>query len=671
MDDHIVNNPFSMDCVPDSSVDWYLNRMRASGITESIAKLCGLYLRMDDWGAYFKLPYFTFEGTQTTYVRHRYRDCRLEAGPTQSSGNFKGKYWQPKGSKNLLYWPPIENQKNQYYDVEVPLIVCEGELKAIACKMHCRKNSIEALVVGVPGTKLPVNVLDDLRSIPCSKSGGDTRRTVYIAMDWNAKGQSKERAAQLEFDLKQLFQLEGANCVYLRWLPPDGHEGHEQKLDDWLVQFGGDLSAAMTESNQRKDVRQTAQEEIWDYLNSHYAIHHGKFIPLSNMTQKYGIGDLEIMENGCILQTGPKTFLPPHKVWALQPHDQRNVVDGLTFLPFPLGQDPERYVYEDGKRLLNTAPDPHWHSPPWARDTPLDVGPFVDLIQRLCQDSAEWFMDFLAQCAQYPAIRGPHIVIFQDDGGTGKSRLFETLDLVFGRYSGPIGDALTSGFNDALEHLVIAWWSDPVIKGGANRDLESAFKNFSGDSKIIINHKFGLKYAVKSYGRLMVATNKKWLVPVDDKERRYDVFGGVQPMLHGDAGKYMNWLNAGGVEAIQEFLVNRDISAFDVFAPGPRTNQRVAMEKASAIPFLGMLEGDNFDWKDIWSTAEMIRYYETYNSKISPEAAGRLLSGKYPLRIIKLNGVTTRVYAIRNGDEWEKREPAEWRKENAKQLPKD
>lgn len=668
MDDYIIQDPFNADHKPDTPVDWYLQRMKGSGITENIAKMCGLNLHMDDWGAYFKIPYFTVEGTQILFTRHRYRDCRFEKGPSQSSGNFKGKYWQPGGAPNRLYWPPIENQKDQFYDVEVPLIVCEGELKAIACKMHCRKNSIEALVVGVPGTSVKQEIFDALRLIPCSKSGGAVRRKVSIAMDWNAKGSSKERSAKLEFDLKQLFQLEGADVCYLRWSPPQGHEKFEQKLDDWLCLYDGDLSAALAESHQRKSIKDTEQEKIWDYLNSRYAIRHGKFIPLSNMNQKYGVGDLSIMENDCILQVGPKTFLQPHQVWALQPLEKRNVVDDLTFVPFPLGENPERYVYEDGRRLLNTAPDPHWHSLGFEREVPLDVTPFIKHITHLCQEGTEWYLNFLAHCAQYPAQRGHHIIILRDDGSTGKSILFETLDLVFGRYSGPIGDALTDSFNDALEHLVIAWWSDPVIKGGANRDLESAFKNYSGDSKIIVNHKFGLKYAVRSYGRLHVATNKDYLVPFDSKERRYVVFGGLCPLDPADAEAYKDWLASGGVEAIQEFLVNRDLSKFNIHERGPRTAQRILMEKASRMPLMKMIEGELFECRDVWSTDQIkMIYKDNVGNTISSETIGMELGkANMPTKSVKVDGKTVRLRAIRNCDEWESREPKEWAEEYKK-----
>lgn len=660
-DEIVIDSPFQAPHAAGTPIEWYLSRMAASGITERVADLCGFRLKIDDGGAFFTIPYFDVDGIQTTFQRQRNREeQRVVEGP-QSGGNFKGKYTQPKRSKNRVYWPPVVPQRLPFNNPLCPLIVCEGELKSVACKMALQASGLEALVCGVPGTKLSDSVIADLKVINMM-GAEDKRRVVFIAMDWNGKGKSRENSLELEFQLRKLFQELGARCVVLRWDVAD--DAGEQKLDDWLV-AGGDIGAAMRHSVEQEAKVDTEISAIWEYLNANYAIMHGYYVPLRDHKQKYTPSNLSTMEPQCRLQVSAKKFLSPPDVWNLQPNEDRNIVLGYTFVPAPLGLPVERYVWEDGKRLLNTAPETHWLAPPWQPDEPPDVSPFLDLIGRLCQDGAEWFLDFLAHCAQFPSERGPHIVIFKDDGGTGKSRLFETLDEVFGKYSGPIGDALTSSFNAELEHLILAWWSDPVIKGANDRDLESALKNFSGDSRIMVNHKGGAKYPVRVFGRLLIGTNKDWVVPVSTRERRFSVFGGLETMSYVEAGKYMKWLMSGGAQLIREFLVYRDLSSFDIHAPGPRTAQREEMERLSAPPIVRMLGDEPFDSKDIWSTEEIRRWYkELYGRSMSPDSIGRELARMGAVkRLTRVDKQVVRLNAIRNYAKWEALDSKDWAEE--------
>lgn len=649
--------PFEIEHQPGTVIDWYLERMKASGITKAVATKCGFKLGFDDQGAHFTVPYFTIDGVETLFQRQRNREEQMVREAGVSGGNFKGKYTQKKGSKNHLYWPPLYNQRTLYNDPSVPIIVCEGELKAVAAQMAVAASGLPALIVGVPGTRLCTTVEDELKNINCMAP--NAARTVYLAMDWGGKGKSKENSLEMEFALRRTFQALGARVVLLRWAAPEG--SGEQKLDDWLV-AGGDISAALTESLRTSEAVDSEFQQVWDYLNAHYAICHGQYIPLSNMTKKYTPANLCTMEPSKSIMVSAKKSLGPDAVWSRQPPEDRNVVDGYTFLPAPLGQEPERYVWDDGVRLLNTAPRPQWLSDPWENEVSADtIAPFMRLLERLCQDGAPWFLQFLAHCAQHPAERGPHVIIFKDDGGTGKSILFETLDLVFGKYSGPIGNCLTSSFNAELEHLVIAWWSDPVIHGANDRDLESALKNFSGDSKLTINHKGGAKYTVRNYGRLLIATNKDWIVPVNSKERRYTVFGGLCPLAHTEAREYMHWLHAGGIEKVRQYLASVELT-IDIKHPGPRTEQRAEMERVSAPPLQRLLESELFEDREIW-TAEQIRqiYTDQTGRKLSVDQIGKDLAKMGCIKKkVRVDSDTPRLWAIRRPEYWDAAAPKEW-----------
>lgn len=660
-----IHDLFLATPTPDSAVGWYQSRMKASGITESVAEQCGLSLEFGEDNVHINIPYFTVDGIETTFRRQRNREQQYVQEAGQSSGNFLGKYTQKKGSKNRVYWPRIVNQRVAFNAPHVPLLVCEGEFKSIAAQMALMASAIPMLVAGVPGTKLSESVLDDLRAINCI-GPNDVRRTVYIAADWNGRGKSREASAALEFELKKLFQTLGAHVIMLRWPCEDGTE---QKLDDWLVS-GGDLSQALRLSTEADKAVDTEMAVLWDYFNENYAICHGNYIPLRNPSQKYSVSNFLVMEASKSLQVSAKKVLNASQVWGLQRPEDRNVIDGYAFVPAPLGVAPDRYVWQDGKRLLNTAPEPVELGTPW--DEAVDVAPFIRLLKRLAQENWGWLADYIAHTAQHPTQRGQHIVIFRDEGGTGKSALFDTLDQVFGRYSGPVGTGMTSSFNAGMEHLVFAHWSDPVIHGALDRDLESALKNFSGDKLIEINHKGGAKYHVRNYGRLLIATNKDWIVPVSKEERRYVVLGGVEPLPYDEWKAYSDWLQTGGVLALRDWLVSRDLSGFSIDAPGPKTEQRRLMENASAPPLQRMLGIEPFTCKDVWTRQQIaLLYKEQTGRNLTNEAVGKVLKamGAYCKEApVKNNGQTHRYVALRNVERWKNATNAELCEEANKEI---
>lgn len=640
-------------CVADTPIGWFQERMKLSGITRAVATASGLRLIVDQEGAHVRIPYFTIDAVETTHWRQRNREESVVYEKGISGGNFRGKYTQPKRSKNTLYWPPlVGGQRMEYGNPGLPLIVCEGEFKALAAKMACLGSGIEALVCGVPGTALCPNVREAIEHIPCTLRIDDrnVHRTVFIAMDWNGKGQSKERSLSMEYDLKQEFEKIGAKCVVLRW-PIDEDNNKEQKLDDWLV-AGGDLSEAMEESKKAEDKIVTEVRELWDYCNRSYALMDGVYIPLRAPDKRWTRAVFGTMEEAKFLTVGKKR-MPLAEVWGFQPPEDRNIVDDIGYIPPPLGQAPDRYVYRSGKRLLNSAPD-GWVCEPWAPDV-IDATPFVDLCTRLCQEHAPWFIQWLASIAQQPLKRGSHIVIFRDSGGTGKSAMFKTLDSVFGPYSGMVDFA--GNFNSILENKLIAWASDMVAHGANDKDLETKLKNFSGESTLLIKRKYVAEYTIDNYARLMIATNKDWIVPFGPEERRYVVFGGLAPWDPQDWAKYHFWLQSGGIDQIRWFLLTHSLEGFDVNLPGPRTDQREHMERLSAAPFGQILNDPDgaFSARDVWTNAQLLANWNAQEGvrKLNATTLGiQLVKFGAQRHTVKVDGKTEKLWVLRNFDKY-------------------
>lgn len=661
-------------CTKGTPIDWFQERMKESGLTESVTKACGIHLAVDDRGAHFKLPFFTVDAVQTTFEKERHRvkeeggspQWLMTDGPKQSESSAPGKYQQKKGSKSRVYWPPNSgSQRVPYNHPKFPLIVCEGELKSIRTRMSVLADGLPYLVCGVPGTKLRPSVLKELRDIVCmfppSPGEAAVHREVYLAIDWNEKGEARERSEGVTQELKRLFQELGATVYALRW-PLEEGDKTTQKIDQWLV-AGGDIGEALRISKEAEERIGTELCALRDYYNENYALMDARYIPLRAKHLRYSRADFNTMEeHRSYVPVGAKKAWSPADTWGKFPMEQRNWVHDVVFMPPPLGRAIEPYVWDNGLRLLNLAPE-SWVDPraPWDDEVVHDISPFVGLLQRLCQEHHEWFFNYLAHTAQHPTQRGQHIVIFRDEGSTGKSALFKTLDKVFGPYSGQV--ELSGGFNSVLEGLVIAWASDLETKPGLDRHLETTLKNFSGEETLILKKKYVAEYRIQNYARMIIATNKDYVVPFSREERRYVVFGGHTKLSAPEWKDYDDWLQAGGVDAIRYALIDRPLGAFDIREQGPRTIQRQTMEEAATPELHDLLTSDvgMFAPKDIWLAEDIAGQYNQRPGvrHTTAKAVGMVLFRlKCVKRKINNTEVNATLWALRG--EWEDRSNEEW-----------
>jgi hypothetical protein len=110
-----------------------------------------------------------------------------------------------------------------------------------------------------------------------------------------------------------------------------------------------------------------------------------------------------------------------------------------------------------------------------------------------------------------------------------------------------------------------------------------------------------------------------------------------------------------------------DLTGFDIQAPGPRTEQRVEMEKVSAPPLIRTLAYEPFTDRDIWTATQLKdRYYILTSKVLVPESVGRELAkhGILSRKFRTSKGMPPeRVYALRNFSKWELLGNDDWIKE--------
>lgn len=189
---------------------------------------------------------------------------------------------------------------------------------------------------------------------------------------------------------------------------------------------------------------------------------------------------------------------------------QRPEVDRIVFKP------------EAGPRELST-----WSEPPLS---PAPVTSLLDdflkivVFQSICNNNHTHYkevMGMLAHIIQKPTERSSKILTIFGDQGTGKGLLFvEIMGRILGDLSLTISNPrmLTDRFNTPLANRLLLVGDE--IVAGDSRSFNSAIKNFSGNSVLQIEEKYGASYPIDNYARMVLLSNSDNSVMVERSNRR-------------------------------------------------------------------------------------------------------------------------------------------------------
>lgn len=224
----------------------HLEELRASGISEADAQQHGIRTltcpkqiqthlhwenpsRVKNLGPCLFIPYHDAQGKRTDY-------CRIKPSvPPLDSKGKSSKYLGPKGKPVQVYFPVVSSPV--YHDPSVPLVITEGEKKALCASIHglttiglggvsCwskkRKKDAQGRPIG------PRELHPTLAELPWKG------RLVYIAFDSDRT--SKEQVLREEYQLAKALMVEGAVVKIVQIPPSEG--GGKQGLDDYLVANG-------------------------------------------------------------------------------------------------------------------------------------------------------------------------------------------------------------------------------------------------------------------------------------------------------------------------------------------------------------------------------------------------------------------------------------------------
>jgi len=138
---------------------------------------------------------------------------------------------------------------------------------------------------------------------------------------------------------------------------------------------------------------------------------------------------------------------------------------------------------------------------------------------------------------------------------------------------------------------------------------------------ILINRKYAQPFNIPNVVNSIIFTNYPDAINLDETDRRFwvheCVLGTPRPQPYYDA--LYAWYNAGGAEKVIGWLMQRDISAFNPFAPPPMTDAKHEMINLSmSMPARWVCdqfsEGERYAHRKIVMLSEPVKAARDYNS---------------------------------------------------------
>ncbi len=178
----------------------------------------------------------------------------------------------------------------------------------------------------------------------------------------------------------------------------------------------------------------------------------------------------------------------------------------------------------------------------------------------------EYLLGWMARAVQFPARQGGTAVVLRGKQGTGKSFFIKFFGQLFGRHFLHVSNAkhLVGTFNHHLRDCVVLFGDEAFYAG--DKKHESVLKTLVTESVLQYEAKGVDAEQGPNYVHLMMASNSEWVVPTAKDDRRFFVLDVMETQAKN--GTYFNaiakQMDTGGREALLHFLMNYDLTGFDV-----------------------------------------------------------------------------------------------------------
>lgn len=186
----------------------------------------------------------------------------------------------------------------------------------------------------------------------------------------------------------------------------------------------------------------------------------------------------------------------------------------------------------------------------------------------------EWVLSWLAYPLQHPGAKMKTTIVIHGPQGTGKNMLFEAYMAIFGHYGWTIDQsAIEDKFNDwASRKLFLI--ADEVVARSDLYHVKNKLKAFITGDQIRVNPKNMAAYYEANHVNMVFLSNEAMPVVLEEDDRRHAVIWTPEKLLPDFYEKVKAEIDNGGVAALYDHLLNRNLAGFSNATLPPMTDAK-------------------------------------------------------------------------------------------------
>jgi putative DNA primase/helicase len=211
----------------------------------------------------------------------------------------------------------------------------------------------------------------------------------------------------------------------------------------------------------------------------------------------------------------------------------------------------------------------------------------LEMLWHMCSNDVDskrlyaWVLKWLAYPIQKPGAKLKTTIVVHGPQGTGKNLFFESVMSIYGLYGDVIDQsAIEDKFNDWASRKLFMI-ADEVVARSDMWHIKNRLKTLISGSRIRINPKNFAAYWEANHLNLVFLSNETMPVVLEEDDRRHCVIWTPPKLLPDFYKSVLAEIEAGGVAALHDYLLNLPLDDFHPGAMPPLTEAKLKLIEQS------------------------------------------------------------------------------------------